>query len=391
MRTVFRKKRQYLERLICVVLSIFMIFTLPNVYYISHENLFSIAAAACEGMALIYLFGKNRKHIKLNFVFWITLYLILALIYYAFNMKSFGCLKILIVFLPFCICFFHFVKAEKFADIYVKIAIAFSLVFLISWLAVATGFLHASSAFMMEWGDGVKVLRYHPLYFNAQRGRNTAIFTEGPVANYFFSVSMLMNEFIRKKDQCTILFHVIFAVSIISTGTTTGLLFLLFFVVYFLYFHYGRNTAHAKLYKRLMLFALPVVAVLLVCLVKVFLESKLETKSGMVRLLMMTREIEAFFHNVLIGNGFSSYSDGSSNSITSLLADGGILLWSLFYYPIIANVIRGLKRRSWECLFCLLFLSVFIVSVFQYTLLTCVILGILYNKLIETSNVKVVL
>lgn len=391
MRIFFRKKSQHLECLVCAILSIFMIFTLPNVYYISHENLFSIVVAVCEGMTLIYLFGKNFRQIKLNFVFWITMYLILSLMYYAFNINSFGCLKILIVFLPFCICFFHFVKAEKFADIYVKIAVVFSFIFFLSWLAVITGFLHVSSAFMMEWGDGVKVLRYHPLYFNAQRGRNTAIFTEGPVANYFFSISMLMNEFIRKREKDTIFFHVVFTLSIISTGTTTGFLFLLFFSVYFLYFHYGRNTTHAKLYKCLMLFALPVVAVVLMCLIKIFLESKLETKSGMVRLLMMTREIEAFFHNVLIGNGFSSYSNGSSNSITSLLADGGILLWSLFYYPIIANVVRGLKRRSRGCLFCLLFLSVFTVSVFQYTLFTCIVLGILYNKLIETSNVKVVL
>lgn len=385
------KKSQFFENFICIILSIFMIFTLPNVYYISHENLFSVVTVACEVAILIYLLGKNYKHIKLNFVFWIALYLILSLIYYAFNIKSFGCLKILIVFLPFCICFFHFVEVGKFVDIYVKIAIVFSLVFLISWLAVAIGLLKSRGAFMMDWGDGIKVLQYHPLYFNAQRGRNTAIFTEGPVANYFFSISMLMNEFIRKKDKYTVFFHVVFAVSVLSTGTTTGLLFLLLFAVYFLYFYCGRNTKHAKLYKRLMLFALPVVAVVLVYLVNGFLGSKLETKSGMVRLLMITRELEAFSHNILIGNGFSSYSDGSSNSITSLLADGGILLWSLFYYPIIANVLRGLKRRSNECLFCLLFLSVFTVSVFQYTLLTCIVLGILYNKLIETSNVKVVL
>lgn len=130
-----------LENLICVVISFLMIFTLPTVYYVSMANVYSLLAIGCEGMILLYLFGKNYKHIKCELLFWITMYLILAFIYSVINISSFGCLKILLIFLPFCICFFHCIDVRRFADIYVKVAVIFSFVFLISWFAVILGFL----------------------------------------------------------------------------------------------------------------------------------------------------------------------------------------------------------------------------------------------------------
>ena len=73
--------------------------------------------------------------------------------------------------------------------------------------------------------------------------------------------------------------------------------------------------------------------------------NKINATSGVIRLAAIINEIQIFINNPIIGNGFMTSTIGSSNSFFALLADGGVLLWSLYFFPIIAKIIKCLGRK----------------------------------------------
>lgn len=377
---------EWFENVFCIIISFLMTFTLPGVFYLSHENFFSLATAGIMlvmvGFELIRNYSLSRK-----FLFRIFFYIAIAAFYTSFNLKSMGCIKILMFYLPLCIIIFEYVNIQKFANIYVIVTTIFALLFLVSWIATLVGVLKPHGRFMLDWGEGTPTLIYHLLYYNTQRGRNTGIFSEGPVANYYYCISFLFNEFIRKKDRKTMFFRIVYILAILSTRTVTGIMCLLGFALTVFYFSKDKKLRQIK---RLAIILFPVILVVFMYAAMIVLEPKLESQSGIVRVTMIQRELIAFREHMLIGNGFSSYSNGSSNSLTSLLADGGVILWFLFYFPLLTHVVIGTKSHDNISIFCMLFLLVFMVSVFQYTLTTCVVLGILYKKLSDINLIKVV-
>ena len=106
----------------------------------------------------------------------------------------------------------------------------------------------------------------------------------------------------------------------------------------------------------------------------------------MVRAGAMQREFGAFLNSPLWGLGFNQYTNGSSNSLTSLLADGGVLLWILFYWPLLYAIVSLCRRRRlFLAAYVVIFSIVFAITVVHYTPMYIISSGIIA---LSTANIK---
>lgn len=258
--------------------------------------------------------------------------------------------------------------------------------------------IHERSWIKITWGNSYFIQKYSILYYVPQysnlsigsftfHARNSAIFAEAPMANAFFCIILLINEFIVRKVPKIL--NKIFIIAILSTLTTTGWITLIVYIIY-KFLKDKAKTPIGKFFKILVCIIGFVASILLIL---VLVKGKLAQGSGVDRAGMISNEINIFIHSPLIGAGFNKFSNGSSNSLFALLADGGLILTSLFYLPLIGNLLIGLKEDKKLDWFIVIFMVMFLISDIQYTFLTVFIISMYWvlfiNHLFCKRKVKV--
>lgn len=247
-----------------------------------------------------------------------------------------------------------------------KIVLLFATISIPCWLAFCVFDAVKPLTFSeYSWGGG-SIPNYYWIHFGAQGYRNCSIFAEAPMFNLVLCAALFVELFLRKETSRLRL--AILLLADMTTMTTTGLLIMMLSLF----------VRYAIIPKRkggiLMRFGLAIVLISATAFVIIAGSHLLAEKHGghswTVRMLKMTTEFAAFKTSPILGHGFGSYLMGTSNSFTLVLAEGGLALFALYLYSLVAWPMYATKqafRYLWP-----LYYLVFSITVSPYIPLTFV-------------------
>lgn len=268
-----------------------------------------------------------------------------------------------------------------------RITIFFAVVSLFFW--IFGEFLHVLSptgTVYSGWSQSTVVTFYY-LHFGAQGLRNCGQFVEAPMYNIVLCTALFFELFMRTKVSKIRL--MILLLTIGTTFSTTGqLVAMASILVRFVVLRKQRMSI-------LKLIVFTIVAIFaVVCLVVVstmILDAKSQGASFAVRAYYMLTELRAFSEAPFIGHGYCSFAIGSSNSITLILAEGGLWLFIayLLCLVILPFKLSALAQNEGLKYFVLFYFWVFSITVSPYLLLTYAVMSSsLIVLLVDKRNVK---
>ncbi|MBR0341462.1 MAG: O-antigen ligase family protein [Oscillospiraceae bacterium] len=254
------------------------------------------------------------------------------------------------------------------------------------------GYIKPNSYLYTTWSSSnvpQRINNYYNLYFENQRSlffglsvnriiRNTAIFTEAPMACMIFMVAFLYEIFLNMKKSR--IRTAILLIAIISTISTSGIVAVVM--------AFGCNYIFSKLKSNgqltLKIIIAPLAIVVAVISINFVIEQKLGTISGSTRLDDFVAGYKAWRDSPVFGNGYgnsSAYQQymssfrsnnlGFSNSIMQLLAFGGLYLTIPYIVVAVKCINRLFKTKNWEKLsFYVIYIFVFIITVSPFQMLT---------------------
>lgn len=228
----------------------------------------------------------------------------------------------------------------RFSNVMVFIAV----VSLIMWvLCSILQIIPATAIFPYEWAPGIDFIStYGGIYFETQTvvpfgeriWRNTGIFNEGPMFNMVLCTAFIIEYFIRPIKSKPRLW--ILAITILTTLTTTGQLFLIGMVLWILSKRIGRK------YRVILLFIAPLFLYIGYRAAGEILENKMETGGdGSMELRSddITWCFEAGMEHPILGVGlilregeslWNGMTLGRSNSLFAVFARGGLYALALY-------------------------------------------------------------
>ena len=376
--------------LLVVILNNNSIWSVINSTQILILELFALSA--CMFGMIINLMNKSSIAMDTANFFFIMGFFFLALIYCALKMQGhYKAIIVLLIIMPMMFIFQEYLLKENlleklFVVLYYVILtiVVISLFFwifgsILKWIS-ATGLVEYT------WGIKVKVKEYYHLYVEAQGSdlavlginlekRNCAFFVEASMANYIFCIGLILAEFYIKSNKKQ---KAILIIGILSTLSITGVSFLILYAIYKIFSIQGRGRWMTAIKIILTVFG----TAFFVYMIYRMLGMKLDTKSGMVRSEKIHSEFEVFKNNILIGNGFLTYTNGSSNGFTALLADGGLYLWGIYWIPLIGCFLCKIYEKKLDYAK-LLYMFLLMVTVIQYSTFNAFVCMLAWHELIE--------
>lgn len=236
-------------------------------------------------------------------------------------------------------------------------------------------------------GNAKPMTSFYNIYFEYQYtiapviglvARNISIFAEAPMASLHFSIALMIELFLEKtSSKWRIL---LLTIAIITTFSTTGYIL----IVLSLGIKIIRSNSKNKILYFFKLTFVPICIISAFLFVDTALSNKLITSSGQIRHDDFLVGYRAWIDNMVMGAGFNnndslqsymgswrSTNVGFSNSPMRVLADGGIY----FAIPYIICFASGLKnavmiRDKDNLFFIILFIYLFIITIFPYQYLT---------------------
>ena len=271
---------------------------------------------------------------------------------------------------------------------FINITILLSIVSLFFWvLGSNLNIISPTDYLINKWSDGGVAVIYYNIYFETQRIsvmdnaiiRNSGIFAEAPMWNLILSIAiMIQTLFFGRNNYKTF----ILVLTILSTISTTGIYIIGLIIAYKIIF----EVSGWKKY-----ISLTLIPVLLIVLSIVWQE-KSETASTSIRFDDYRAGIQAWLDNIVLGSGFSnglkiieSHMDttirpnlGYSNSLFVILAQGGIVLFILYFLPILIIMIKNQYSYNIK-FFVLLLIIIFSTTIFLDTYIFSFIIGLMYS------------
>lgn len=262
---------------------------------------------------------------------------------------------------------------------FVNVAILFSIISLFYYFfGTCIKLIPESGITEIYWGewDTSAIRSFHNLYYEAQFlktdgiriiARNCGIFSEAPMYNFVLCVAMSIELFISKHTHWWKI--ILLFLTIITTFSTTGYLFLIIAGVMYLaniIFSESGLTVHK--------IAFNIVTLLGGLIVIGILIQKMSTISGAgsvnVRSDHLIACIKAWINSPIIGVGYENqsaimeyekYKQGISVGLPYLLATGGILMISMIAIPFIKIIKESASKRTFNIL---IFESLFLILYF---------------------------
>lgn len=251
------------------------------------------------------------------------------------------------------------------------------------------------------WGSEFTYPGYFGLYFERQTismfsftgYRNAGIFTEGPMFSICLIVAIATLLFIRRPKGSGKLRHkekrqlFVLSVALITTMSFAG--YILAVVMFFVYYY--MNSPNRK---DTFLFKLITVASALVIggiAVLALVGEKQGSTSWMIRLDDIQAGYKAWMLSPIIGNGYGSYAVeqfmsafrwfnmGFSSALFSVLSQGGILFFSVYFLGFFLGIRTGRKRNRNLLVFTAVIIAEFIMTSFHFTFLLMLLLAYFYS------------
>ena len=362
-----------LERLINIVVCLVFILNLGTVYFTMHYDQFAMISVALFLAALVIILLHYRIAITGKQTVFFIFYA-LFFIPYAIWSKAGSGILLFCAMIPLSMLLYTYYskygKTRELINTFINCVLIIGLVSTFFWLTGSLfHLLSPTGRVLLMWsGKKTYVSTYYNIYYEPQRNhlnifgfmlnmKNCGIFSEAPMASCVYSTALLLNAYLSREKrfkEFVLMFY------ILTTQSTTGVIIVITYLVSILY---KKKMHHVLSYLFKILIAC-VITVISIFVAWKLVQMKLATGSGDVRSNKFIEEFNAFLLSPLWGNGFNKYMNGSSNSITSILADGGIILFGFYYFPVIAIMIRYRQNKHF---FFILLLYLMMVSI------TCVI------------------
>ncbi len=275
------------------------------------------------------------------------------------------------LFLPLVWIFFSvempYIKKIDVFRKFVQIMVAVSVISLFFWIfGSMLNIVSPSGTANFKWGNISTVSSYFNLYFETQYidwipvellRRNTGIFVEGPMMNLTLVFSLLFIYYFDSIWHISKWKKIVLSLAILSTFSVLG------YAVLFLYLCV--NIYRSK-YRTILLAIIPIT------ILGMFYVWELKQQTGSYNLreddytigikTWLQSPIFGFGYNnmkAIISNMDSSRCEGFSNSIFTVLSQGGIYFASLFIIPILRGIFTfEHKRMVVSLIYFVLFTSV---------------------------------
>ena len=255
-----------------------------------------------------------------------------------------------------------------------------------TWLHLISPMNHV----IREWGSWGPnpIPNYYFLYYQAQvthhgnfdLWRNCGIFAEAPMYNMMLCISLAAEVFLyrRKKGRKAVI--AILIITIVSTFSTTGFLFLALLCAFAL-INSARFISFCKKHIKIAI----AVAALFLGAATLMVIIKLQTPQGSgstaVRMDHTFTCLKIWKEYFLFGYGWlndglfmqlSKHPSGLSVGLPYFLACGGTILGSLIFVPYVISIVNAIKTRDFKLLsFSTLFIMLFVfTAVIRYPIVT---------------------
>lgn len=272
---------------------------------------------------------------------------------------------------------------------FVNITVILALVSLVFWvLGSNLKIISSTDYFINRWSDGGIAVSYYNIYFETQYIevfgniiiRNSGIFAEAPMWNLVLSLALIFQRTFLEKNKYKFF---ILVITIISTVSTTGIYIIGLIFLYKIIFEISLGWK-----KYITLALIPI----LILVLSIVWENKVDTSSADVRFDDYHAGIKAWLDNIFFGSGFSnglkvieSYMDttiranlGYSNSIFVVLAQGGLILFILYFFPMMIILLN--RKYSYNIRFFVLLIIVILgTTIFANTYIFALIVGLIYS------------
>lgn len=291
---------------------------------------------------------------------------------------------------------------SRYEDLVILIAAASCFFWL---LGSILGLIKPTGVYTSYWtGKAVLIKHYYHLYYETQVTirpiagihiiRNSAIFTEAPMAAMNFSLALAIELFLNKRISRKRAAILITAIA--STFSTTGIVFVFTVLLIEGAIRY-RHIIFQKENKRYLL-----ISIFLLLIAAAFngiiVISKLLTHSGFVRIDDIAVCLKAWKDHPFFGVGlrndraiqsymkpWRAFNKGMSSAVFQILAQGGLYIAIPYYTAFILEIVKSVRAKNWNRVcFILLVFALLFVMIFTYQYITLfIIVGLLFthNKL----------
>lgn len=361
-------------------------------------------------VSLLYFFILVQKKLQLSSILKKKIFIIgLCAVTYLWQMQGdvdayMGCFLLPIIWFVFFL-----IQVDDSAIVwkaFVNIVTIYALISLFYFFfGTCIKLISESGITEITWGtwDTSTIRTFHNLYYEAQFiktngttliARNCGVFAEAPMYNFVLCIALDVELFLSQKVHWWKI--IILIITIITTFSTTGYLFLIITIL--LYFG-GMifSNEGMKIYKisfgiLTLIGALSSVGILI---------QKMTTISGSgsvnVRTDHLLACIKAWLESPIIGVGYQNqdavmnyetYKQGISVGLPYFLAIGGILLGTFIIFPYFITIKESLKKRHFDIvIFETLFLVIyFFTAVTEFPILTLFIAYILVIQDVDRNQ-----
>lgn len=330
--------------------------------------------------------NKFKSLLNLSFIYYVYLSIISIASVGVDQLVSFWAryASLLFVFFYFSSNASYIVKIELFRKV-VNVMVVISCISLFFWIFGSTfKMITPTGVALFEWGTVNEVSSYFNIYFETQYvdwlgidffWRNTAIFVEGPMMSLTLIIAITLIYYFDDIWHIATWKKFILAFAIITSFSVTGYFILWGFVVLKLY--------RSKKFRAIMIVML---IPLSLYAIQVMMDMKQSTGSYSLREDDYYVGFITWLQNPIFGWGFNNWealqanmkgraNDGFSNSIFSVLTQGGILMGLMYFIPILIGITSKEFKRFVVCIvYAILFISIIFQTAYVNFFLFCLMI-----------------
>lgn len=256
--------------------------------------------------------------------------------------------------------------------------------------------IEPTGVFYTSWATNQSQTSYYGIYFEQQKEhffgysgfRNDGIFVEAPMHALCLLICISICLFLLKYDVHSHEINlkrklIILSVTMVTTFSSTGIILLIGSIIMYILINIPKESRSFLTYVVFFgsfLITLAVVAVI------IFNTKNTNTVSWVSRLDGYRAGFYAFRDSPIFGTGFRDSSDvterylvlrtGFLNAVASVLAQGGILLSLMYWFPMIRGLGKSLihKETNISCL-AIIVIASFMLFTWEYTFLMLILLA----------------
>lgn len=390
----------------------FMILNTASVYERAYTDYYVSEIAFLSEIALCaYLFYCNRLRVDYIRLLFIRLlpYFIVIVTFFGVNVpdsQRIGYILRFVFFIPIMILILLMLdeglNRSTLINTYINVMCIQSIVSMVLWLLGAIlNAIPYSSQVLIDWAGGKIYNSYYGLLYAYQQVsilghtlyRNCALFCEAPMFQFCLIFSISAMVFLIKDTIPEQMFGFKIAIlitAVVTSFSTTGMICIVLIFVLNYFIKVGKGDSR---WMKVAFVAVMIVGFVMIIMLFV---GKKSSESWIVRTRSMVSYWRIFQEHPYIGVGYlddtvaNQYSlemfgqsAGTSNSIPSILGQGGLLFSSIYLVPIVGTFLISLRRKKLSiCMFIIVFVVEFIFTTTQSSYTVLFILALLHKYLL---------